>query len=232
MPALQPSSQARPMGHSRRPPSWATGIVIHHRVELPLIQWPQRIPWSEQNKWGEQNMYSVYTMTRSVTTTRYTFAETSHLFGCQVGRVPRMLAESLSRDDNEPKRWHVPIGSVLEAQNQAFIIELKPNNRDRQGDLSLYELRDVWGLSANGWTPFLLRMRPLCVDGQPPLADMRSFEIASSNGNDFVHTFLHFAGTIRAGKLEGKWTAPRSSSTNSVLLWPEALEYFVECVNA
>ena len=43
---------------------------------------------------------------------------------------------------------------------------------------------------------------------------------------------IYLDGTVRNGQLEGRWTAPRPSSTNSVLLWPFAFEYFAREANA
>ena len=33
-------------------------------------------------------------------------------------------------------------------------------------------------------------------------------------------------GTVEEGKIVGKWTLPGPSPSNSVLLWPDTLEYF------
>jgi len=45
-----------------------------------------------------------------------------------------------------------------------------------------------------------------------------------------IYSFVYFAGTIREGVLEGTWTPPRGSPTNSALLWPETLRYFVRSI--
>ncbi|MBU1421632.1 MAG: hypothetical protein KKG06_00370, partial [Bacteroidetes bacterium] len=97
-----------------------------------------------------------------------------------------------------------------------------------KGSLSLYELLDVWGYSECGWTPAMLRLRGLVVDGDPKIDNPMSFHIDYSEGNSIIYSFLYFGeSTIQKGALIGKWTAPRSSPTNSVLLWPSSLVYFI-----
>jgi len=132
---------------------------------------------------------------------------------------------------NEPYQWHVPVEDVLAHQRQALVIDLKPNNRSPLTSLSLYQLRDVWGFSAHGWTPGMMRLRGISVDGRPAVSDPKDFVVQFVPYHDSIYTFLQFDGTVQGGKLEGKWTAPRKSSTNSVLLWPGPLGYFIRQIH-
>lgn len=76
----------------------------------------------------------------------------------------------------------------------------------------------------------MLRLRGLCVDGTPVIYDPNDFPLPVDVAEDPIYSFVYLDGTIKGGKLEGPWTAPRRSSTNSVLLWPYALSYFFESI--
>jgi hypothetical protein len=173
-------------------------------------------------------MYYLYEVINEPPQRHFTRLEKTHLFGCNVGKIHQMLSQQLCGTENEPYSWHLPVEELLVPAKQALIIDLKPNNKEPNTVLSLYEVRDVWGYSAFGWTPGMMRLRGVSIDGEPPISDAEDFAVEPIPGNDSVYTFLHFDGTIRAGKLEGKWTAPRRSSTNSALLWPNAIEYFIK----
>jgi len=45
---------------------------------------------------------------------------------------------------------------------------------------------------------------------------------------DPIFTFGYVSGTVKSGKITGKWTPPGPSPTNSVLLQPDVFKYFVE----
>jgi hypothetical protein len=89
----------------------------------------------------------------------------------------------------------------------------------------LYELSDVWGYSAKGWTPILFHLRGL-VDEDPRRFDQIEFVRMPSEIDDPIFTMMYLRGTVKNGRLDGTWTTPGPSPTNSVLLWPEAFEYF------
>jgi hypothetical protein len=96
-----------------------------------------------------------------------------------------------------PPELHIPFGQILAADDsKCFIINLKPNNRDAACSRSLYELLDVWGYSESGWTPAMLRLRGLVVDNEPSIADANDFEVAYSEENSAIYSFLYFAGCI------------------------------------
>lgn len=175
-------------------------------------------------------MYAIYTKRLAPGTRHYTFKSESHIFGCNVGLVPRLLRSHIASSETERSRWHLPVEALLAAQEEAFIINLKPNNPDKRQSLSLYELLDIWGVSDYGWTPAMLRLRGLCVDGKPVIDDPNDILLPVDVAEDPIYSFVYLDGTIKGGKLEGPWTAPRKSSTNSVLLWPYALSYFFESI--
>jgi hypothetical protein len=110
--------------------------------------------------------------------------------------------------------------------DHTLIIDLKPKNRET--NLSLYEVAEVWGHSSNGWTPIMLRLRGLFIDEDPTAFNREDFTRCEADIDDPIFSMMYLQGTIREGSLLDKWTPPGPSPTNSVLLWPETLQYFSE----
>ena len=177
-------------------------------------------------------MYHLYRKTSALDGARYVHAQGDHIFGCRMGRIPKLLRQLIPKGQNEPYRWHLPLSDILRGEGLAFLIDLKPKNKSRSDDLSLYELLDVWGYSAYGWTPAMMRLRGLCVDGEPHISDPKDFQVEFDPHHAAVYSLLYFKGTVQGGEITGPWTSPRSSPTNSVLLWPDALRYFVAEIRA
>jgi hypothetical protein len=137
------------------------------------------------------------------------------------------LARSLPTGQNEPYSWHLDVPSALAeagAANGTLIIDLKP--QQRQSNLSLYELLEVWGYSSSGWTPVMMRLRGLFVDADPRHVDPRDFAYDLAESDDPIFSVMYLAGGISNGALTGRWTAPGPSSTNGVLIWPDVMRYF------
>jgi len=175
-------------------------------------------------------MYALYTKQENPDGASFQFLKESHIFGCNVGLIPKLLVEKAA-GHSAPCKWHLPVSEILADENQTFIIDLKPNNKNPDRSLSLYELRDVWGFSDPGWTPAMIRLRGLVVDGNPTVEDSTSFQVSFKPENKSIYSFLYFDGTLMDGQLHGAWTPPSRSPTNSVLLWPRVLRHFVEVVN-
>lgn len=151
--------------------------------------------------------------------------ETS-IAGSVNGIVSRYLRLVATPTTAEPWLWHIPMTGALgrlEADADAFVIDLKPDDRVL---VSLYEVRNVWGFTSSGWTPMMLELETLLVDERREHFDKREFTIPRT-GREQVATFLYLNGGVENGALTGPWTFPRPSSTNSALLWPDALAYFV-----
>lgn len=178
-------------------------------------------------------MYLLYRKTRvEQELIRYDSEKRVKFFGCKEGLIPKFLLQSLPIAQNQPYRWHVSVEEALRRYgypNSSLIINLKPN--DKRQNLSLYEVKDVWGDSGSGWTPILMRLDGLFTDADPSLVDSDHFSLFTKKRPP-IYTFLYLAGSIGDGKLTGKWIAPRASPTNSVLLWPNTLNYFVSCIGA
>jgi hypothetical protein len=174
-------------------------------------------------------MYALYEKVADGQAYRYRFAEHVSLFGCNSGYIPRLLAKTIDKTASEPLPWHFNVDDALRAVGQkdhALIINLKPNSKE--ANLSLYEIMEVFGHSSSGWTPVMLYLRGLFVDDDPSKFDTRAFVRAPADAEDPIFSMTYLSGSIRKGALEGRWTVPGPSSTNSVLLWPDAFKYFAE----
>lgn len=150
------------------------------------------------------------------------------LFGCNSGIICRMLARTLVPTDQEPKKWDIDVRrglAELGHQSIALVIDLKPNAADK--NVSLYELVRVWGVSAAGWTPVMLHLRGLLVDQSSDKFRKEDFEVDMTKVDDPIMSFSYRNGSVADGKLIGKWTSSGSSAANSVMLWPETMEYFM-----
>ena len=173
-------------------------------------------------------MYYLYNKSASEYTIEYTRDKTTSLFGCNSGLLIDILRSQLRPDSNEPLEWHLNVELGLERigiKSKAIIIDLKPKQSEH--NVSLYEVLDVWGYTADGWTPVLLHLKGLIVDRSAAEIDAQCFSLAGSQAPPSIYEFLYLQGTIANGKLKGKWTAPPSSPTNAALLFPKALKYFL-----
>jgi hypothetical protein len=176
-------------------------------------------------------MYGRYKKSRLDGKCRYEFLEKVSLFGCNEGFIPWLLAGQMPASQDEPYAWHLEVESALANaghQGSTLIIDLKPKQSDK--NLSLYEVVDVWGYSADGWTPVLLHLSGLFVDEDPTKVNRNDFTIDNDARKGPIYEFLYLDGTISEGKLIGRWSPPPVSPTNAVLLWPDALKYFVACI--
>ncbi len=176
-------------------------------------------------------MYALYTKDRAATGIRYRLKEEACLFGCNQGWIPWLLQQRMGTTDNEPLAWHVPVLDTIENTEYrgcTLIIDIKPKNKDSK--LHLSELIDVWGYSADGWTPLLMRTSPLFVEDDPKQYNREDFVIEGDGKFDPVYSTLYVQGSVEQGKISGKWIPPRASPTNSALLWPPVMSYFIRCI--
>lgn len=172
-------------------------------------------------------MYSVYEKQPKGRGYRYRFREKTSLFGCNAGWIPYLLERNLAKGSTEPLRWHLEIEQELIRDGhagQTLVINLKPNSS--KPNLSLYEVIEVWGHSDQGWTPIMFYLRGLFVDEDPAKFNSQEFVRENEAIEDPVFSMMYLKGTVRGGHIRDKWTPPGRSSTNSVLLWPETLNFF------
>jgi len=179
-------------------------------------------------------MYALYRKTRMPDGSgdRYQLLQDDdiHLFGCNNGRIPLLLKQSLAVTANEPIKWHVSIESGMRdagCPDHTLIIDLKPKRPNKpETNLSLYEVVEVWGHSSHGWTPIMLHLKGLFIDEDPKVANRADFTRSPEEIDDPIFSMMYLHGTVVNGSLAGKWTTPRPGATNSVLLWPDSLKYF------
>ena len=142
----------------------------------------------------------------------------------------------LKNQDQDGFGWHLSESDLLRTATDrylsesvlpneyAILIDLKPSV---EGNVSLYELKDIWGFSYPDYTPIALRLETLFVDHEPKNSNPDAFKKCFKNNNCFreqVHEFLY----LRGGYNSGKWLWGQVGSVNGALLWPEALEFFFE----
>jgi len=180
---------------------------------------------------GGETEFALYKKNHQKDQTGYQFLRKISLFGCDEGFIPRLLGKQIPETQKEPYLWHLPIENALahaEYPNSTLVIVPKP--KQKSASLSLYEVLDVWGYSASGWTPILLHLSRLIVHEDSPKFDRNDFGIRNNERDEPIYTVLYLDGTISNGKLIGHWNAPPNSPTNAALLWPDTLRYFFHSI--
>ncbi|MBU1320582.1 MAG: hypothetical protein KKH67_15495 [candidate division Zixibacteria bacterium] len=174
-------------------------------------------------------MYALYSKQQHNEGHRYRFKAQTSLFGCNSGYIPYLLRAGLIGSESEPLPWHINIEKAMADIGESettLMMNLKPNSS--KPNLSLYEVSDVWGYSSSGWTPIMFYLRGLFVDADPSALDDMDFVREPKDIEDPIFSMMYLNGTIQEGTISGGWTPPGPSSTNSVLLWPEAFKYFAQ----
>lgn len=151
------------------------------------------------------------------------------LFGSVNGIIPQMLQEITPSKQREAYKWEIDLARDLPKigiEQSSVVIDLKPN---QEGKISLYEIKKIFGYSDCGWTPMMFYLQTLFVDEPGDDKMKKKFKVNVEDAEN-IFTFHHVPnGTVRNGKIVGKWTPPRPSSTNSALLWEDSIDYFIEC---
>jgi hypothetical protein len=172
-------------------------------------------------------MYARYEKHQFKEKSKYQLKEEQvHFFGHD-GYIPWLL----SKQTSVPCEWHLEIQSALAKTKYAgstLVIYLKPKQKEK--NLSLYEVLDVWGYSYKNCTPILLHLRGLFVDDDAKKVNREKFCIPDDLRKEPIYEFLYLKGSIVKGKLTGTWNPPPPSATNGALLWPDAVKYFVSCI--
>ena len=178
-------------------------------------------------------MYAIYKKVTNGGRTTLKFDQEIRLLGCNNGWIPWLLNLQTPSKQAEPYSWHISLETALKQTRKEFpnadaiVIDIKPKS---SSELLFCEVLDVWGYSADGWTPLMLRMKAHWPEGNPG-SDHR-IDFAAIDDTKEVYEFMHAAGTVKRGQLQGTWNPPGPSATNAVLLWPEALAYFMNCTQA
>jgi hypothetical protein len=111
-----------------------------------------------------------------------------------------------------------------EPQGKVIIIDMKPRVK---GNVALYRLMRIWGITCRDWTPLALQLKTIYDDLEHPDPDSfkRDFPEMDSKGA-LVHEFLYLQG----GSETGKWTWGSVGGASGALLWPSALNHFIDCI--
>jgi hypothetical protein len=177
-------------------------------------------------------MFLLYNVAKTPSGLQFTRLRETSLFGCKQGIIACHLRKLLTPEANEPYRWHFRMEEALrdlEPDAQSFVVELKPSQKN---NASRCEVLQVWGYSENEWTPALLELRVLLADDDAAEYPRDSFLLPSDRELQKAYTFIYLRGSVSRGNLSGRWLAPGPSATNSALLWPESLKWFLSKIRA
>ncbi len=169
-------------------------------------------------------MYALYNRVEEGGILKLKYSKRISLAGSRSGLIPNTLESILKEDQNAHFGWHLPISQVYAKDNQSIIIDITP----RRKTIFLCELTDVFGYSYQEWSPILFRLKGLFVDVPPNSVDKNYFKYPANP--ELIYTMIYLSGSVYKGKLVGTWNYPGPSPTNSVLLWREALTYFVKSI--
>ena len=122
--------------------------------------------------------------------------------------------------------WHLDERTLLalwdeDPESHRLVIDLKPRSEE---EVSLYEVKDIWGYSEPTWTPIALRLDELFRDkaDKNPAAFKEGFSAAGCTRNR-VREFLYLQGGT---DFKGTWNWGPVGRTNGALLFDRAYEYF------
>jgi hypothetical protein len=186
---------------------------------------------------GENNdmPFFLYSRERSGEHLRFTKPKGVSLFGVHNGYVPKLLRSLIPAGQEEPYPWHIPVRQTLTKighPDSSLVIDVKPRNKEPV--FNLFELLEVWGYSDYGWTPAMVLLREVLSvpDTKEVKRENYEFTMDQERYKTPVYSFWYFfEGHVSKGALKGKWNPPGRSSTNSVLLWPTALQYFISHIH-
>jgi len=173
-------------------------------------------------------MFSLYDRYQCAERIRLKFCRRISLAGCNSGIVPAMLKQVLDLNDSPPLGWQLPIAGEYHKRNQSVIIDMKPNNG---AEIVLCELDKVFGFSHPGWSPIMFRLAQMYnqnVDDDDMDFDKQDFVCPPDDELEIIYTMSYLKGSFKEGKLDGTWVFPGRSSTNGLMLWPDAMTFFCE----
>ncbi len=106
----------------------------------------------------------------------------------------------------------------------AIIIDLKPRMQD---PVSLYQLKHVWGYSANEWTPLALEFEGLYVEERLPPAETQQEFTMPLERTPPIYEFLY----VNADAFKGTCTFGKVGYVNGTLLFEPAFHSLVSRIN-
>ncbi|MFH0988502.1 MAG: hypothetical protein V1799_00625 [bacterium] len=147
------------------------------------------------------------------------------------GPIAKFVRSKINSSTRPPFEWHMTELELVhslgftdeETFYRAVIIDLKPGDKSHA---HLYRIRDIWGYTYSDWTPICVRLEELRIDSKvSPNVIKKGFTV-SGYLNDPVIEFLY----LRGGLDTKGWPWGPVGSVNGVLLWPDALKYFLSAI--
>src|ERR1700730_1953670 len=146
-------------------------------------------------------MYATFEKTIGRNRTSYDSGKQVQLFGCNEGWIPWFVKLGMPSGQSEPYAWHVRIEDAVALPDvgaerpkaSAILIDIKPGSKD---SFLIFELLDVYGYSADEWTPMLWRMRVLANAG-PKDNHLEDFD--ASNDGAIIYNFVYAMGGVIDG---------------------------------
>ena len=134
---------------------------------------------------------------------------------------------------------YFPVGDLLESDGinpaiHRLVIDLKPGV---SGNVSLYDVRELWVAIHEAWTPVMLRLHPLFMDRR--VAKGREWECKqrllldpNRDAGRPIHDIVYLKGGYgRRGENESGWWGPsRLGQYSAVLLFPKVAEHFSKTI--
>lgn len=145
--------------------------------------------------------------------------EEASLAGRHNGIIAKLLPRVLSITANAEGAWMLPVSDLLKQDDEAFIIDIKPNSKE----VMLCELDRVFGYSYGEWSPIMLRLKVLYEGADRPGFNMDDFIYPDSTTT--LYTMSYLRGTIENGKPIGTWNFTTGTVT-PLLLYPAATSFF------
>jgi hypothetical protein len=143
------------------------------------------------------------------------------LAGYKNGIIAKRLKELVKKELATPFAWTIPIAKEYHSKNLSVVIDIKPNSSD---EFFFCELDTVFGVCYDGWTPIMYRLKRI-FEYEQRGRDENHF-IYDGVGYETIYTMLYLKGSFKDGEFDGNWIYPVRSSTNALLLWPEAASFF------
>ena len=168
----------------------------------------------------------------------YEYSDKGNEFGFTQSKrltaVPRLLIRPFVENERQNRevaelRWRMKeedlvhaVAGELSSKTHAIIIDLKPKVK---ANVSLYWLKDIWGITEADWTPLCLRLNPLFVDKKEdePEKFKEGFDVKKEEIGGNVFEFLY----LQAGLRTGKWNWGPVGTVNGCLLWRDTFNVFV-----
>ena len=144
------------------------------------------------------------------------------------GPIATFVRNQTTKTTRSPFEWDMRESDLItalgypppEVKGHSIIIDLKPRDKTHA---HLYHLQEIWGFSYDDWTPILLRLEELAVKSKASIQNIKKEFSVSKKLSDPVFEFLYLRGGLRSDA----WPWGPVGSVNGVLLWPDALHYFI-----